>query len=105
VVGNFSVTIHGTILGGAFNGDPIVTTFSPTTNFTGGFVGWEGLNPTGLSETTYDNHTGTFSGTMAQIAIGTEAPEPSTWAMMLLGFAGLGFAGYRGSRKGAALVA
>jgi hypothetical protein len=23
-------------------------------------------------------------------------PEPSTWAMMLLGFAGLGFAGYRG---------
>jgi len=27
-------------------------------------------------------------------------PEPSTWAMMLLGFAGLGFAGYR--RKGAA---
>ncbi len=28
-------------------------------------------------------------------------PEPSTWAMMLLGFAGLGFAGYRTSRKAA----
>ena len=27
------------------------------------------------------------------------APEPSTWAMMLLGFAGLGFAGYRKSHK------
>jgi PEP-CTERM motif len=26
-------------------------------------------------------------------------PEPSTWAMMILGFAGLGFAGYRSSRK------
>jgi len=26
-------------------------------------------------------------------------PEPSTWAMMVLGFAGLGFAGYRRSRK------
>jgi hypothetical protein len=26
-------------------------------------------------------------------------PEPSTWAMMLVGFAGLGFAGYRASRK------
>jgi PEP-CTERM motif len=26
-------------------------------------------------------------------------PEPSTWAMMLLGFGGLGFAGYRASRK------
>jgi hypothetical protein len=32
-------------------------------------------------------------------------PEPATWAMMLLGFAGLGFAGYRASRKGAALSA
>jgi hypothetical protein len=32
-------------------------------------------------------------------------PEPSTWAMMLLGFAGLGFAGYRASRKSVALAA
>jgi PEP-CTERM motif len=29
-------------------------------------------------------------------------PEPSTWAMMLLGFVGLGFAGYRASRRTAA---
>jgi unsaturated chondroitin disaccharide hydrolase len=28
-------------------------------------------------------------------------PEPSTWAMMLLGFVGLGFAGYRRARAGA----
>jgi PEP-CTERM motif len=34
------------------------------------------------------------------------APEPSTWAMMLLGFAGLGFAGYRKARGArAALLA
>ena len=34
------------------------------------------------------------------------APEPSTWAMMLLGFAGLGFVGYRQRQKlaGAASV-
>jgi hypothetical protein len=32
-------------------------------------------------------------------------PEPSTWAMMLAGFVGLGFAGYRASRKGAAFPA
>jgi hypothetical protein len=32
-------------------------------------------------------------------------PEPSTWAMMLIGFAGLGFAGYRTSRKSAAIAA
>ena len=29
-------------------------------------------------------------------------PEPATWAMMLIGFAGLGVAGYRGSRRSAA---
>jgi hypothetical protein len=32
-------------------------------------------------------------------------PERSTWGMMLLGFAGLGFAGYRRARKGAAFAA
>jgi hypothetical protein len=32
-------------------------------------------------------------------------PEPSPWAMMILGFAGLGLAGYRRSRKGAAFAA
>jgi subtilase-type serine protease len=29
----------------------------------------------------------------------TQVPEPSTWAMMLAGFAGLGFLSYRASRK------
>jgi hypothetical protein len=27
-------------------------------------------------------------------------PEPSTWAMLLLGFAGLGFIGYRRNKAG-----
>ena len=31
----------------------------------------------------------------------TAVPEPSTWAMMLIGFGGLGFATYRSRRKGA----
>jgi PEP-CTERM motif len=35
-------------------------------------------------------------GQTFQLALGT--PEPSTWAMTLLGFAGLGFVGYRTSR-------
>jgi hypothetical protein len=37
---------------------------------------------------------GSFTGTMTSVA----TPEPSTWAMMLVGFAGLGFAGYRRAR-------
>jgi hypothetical protein len=32
-------------------------------------------------------------------ALGGAVPEPSTWAMMLLGFAGLGYAGYRRARE------
>ena len=34
-----------------------------------------------------------------QNLITTSVPEPATWAMMLLGFAGLGFAGHRRARK------
>jgi hypothetical protein len=35
----------------------------------------------------------------------TAVPEPSTWAMMLAGFAGLGFLGWRGSRNTTARAA
>ena len=34
--------------------------------------------------------------------VNVNVPEPSTWAMMMIGFAGLGYAGYRSSRKRAA---
>ena len=40
----------------------------------------------------------TLSGPGVFVIGGAAVPEPSTWAMMLAGFAGLGFAGYRGSR-------
>jgi hypothetical protein len=42
-------------------------------------------------------NTGDIGGKIGTI-VGT--PEPSTWAMMLLGFAGLGFAGYRKAQGG-----
>ena len=37
------------------------------------------------------------------LAIGGAVPEPSTWAMMLVGFAGLGFASYRSTQRRAAV--
>jgi PEP-CTERM motif len=45
---------------------------------------------------TFDSGVPNFlSGAAAPAAV----PEPSIWAMMLVGFAGLGFMGWRGSRK------
>ena len=37
--------------------------------------------------------------------MGSSVPEPSTWAMMALGFIGLGYAAFRGGAKASALVA
>jgi probable HAF family extracellular repeat protein len=46
-----------------------------------------------------------ISATLSLAAtLSTSAPEPSTWALMLLGFAGLGFAGYRRARAAQATV-
>jgi hypothetical protein len=38
-------------------------------------------------------------GLIATIGTTSAVPEPSTWAMLLLGFAGLGFAGYRKAKS------
>jgi hypothetical protein len=40
----------------------------------------------------------TFGGTIDSIEVAPPVPEPSTWAMLLIGFAGIGFATYRRQR-------
>jgi hypothetical protein len=76
-VGNFSVTFTATISGGPFNGQPVFSVFSPDSNATGGFVGWEGLDPNGFSEqTAYDVHGGSISARL----------PTSTLAFLLLVF-------------------
>ena len=47
------------------------------------------------------NQTGTVSATPSTVAV----PEPSTWAMLLLGFAGIGFLAYRRKSKPALMAA
>jgi hypothetical protein len=48
-----------------------------------------------------DRETGTFSRTIP-VTVTAAVPEPSTWAMMILGFAGIGFMAYRRKRNGPA---
>jgi hypothetical protein len=48
----------------------------------------------------FDSFTATSSKNAFEFDMVTSSvPEPSTWAMMLLGFASLGFAGYRRAKK------
>jgi PEP-CTERM motif len=49
---------------------------------------------------TYDSYSQQPGGPAVAITVNA-VPEPSTWAMMLICFAGLGFAGYRRTRRGA----
>ena len=89
-VGNFDLSFTAT-----WNGTTISSNFSPDNTQDGGnqqgaFVGWEGVDPNGLGETGYDNHSGTESGVLAYIYTGTGnqvVPEPA--GLTLLG-AGLG---------------
>ena len=76
----------------------------PIVGGTGPFVGdlqsWTrdaALDPDWLRVGTDIVGAGAFNATFS--LSGSVIPEPSTWAMMLLGFAGLGFAGLRASRK------
>ncbi len=50
--------------------------------------------------------TATFSSTRNsfEFSLGTPVPEPATWAMMALGFVGLGYAAFRRNTKGRALA-
>ena len=76
----------------------------PIVGGTGPFVGdlqsWTRdamLDPDWLRVGTDIVGAGAFNATFS--LSGSIVPEPSTWGLMLVGFAGLGFAGYRQTRK------
>ena len=100
--GNFSVTFTATVSGGVYNGQSVYSVFSPTSNATGGFVGWEGLDKAGYSENPrYDDHAGSLTGTLANINLGTvpPVPEPETLSVLSALFVGLGLVGIALRRK------
>ena len=94
--------------GGFTSSTPGTVCSSPNT-----YLFWDSVHPTAVAgaETAncaYETLTGSLSGycslrvpLTAAFALDppTAVPETSTWAMMLLGFAGLGFVGYRQTRR------
>jgi hypothetical protein len=79
------------------------TTIGATTSGDGTFLGI--IDRAGITEIREyapdEPAEGPFVG-FTTVSFGNAVPESSTWAMMLLGFAGLGFAGYRRARGGQA---
>jgi hypothetical protein len=52
----------------------------------------------------YSNDTGNNGAVPSQLLVSVAVPETSIWAMLLLGFAGLGFASYRAHRAAASIA-
>jgi hypothetical protein len=58
----------------------------------------------GVTPGTYKWTWGSGANQNFTLVVESAVPEPSTWAMLLLGFAGLGYAGYRKTRCDNALA-
>jgi hypothetical protein len=103
-------------LTGSFGGDPFATTPYPNANGAGtpgSFSGWMLENFTFTADSTSEVLSflavGTPGGNLPPFALLdgvslTAVPEASTWAMMLMGFGGLGYAAFRRRRTALSLA-
>ena len=103
-------------------GSYLTFSFTPTNNFTGpqptGFSGlfvdpttnfqlFPTTDPTGadvlflltIDGVTPGGHLDVYAAANGEVSIAAGVPEPSTWAMMVLGFAGVGFMAFRRKRN------
>jgi hypothetical protein len=89
-IGDTVITGHDLVLAGA---DGSGNQFSPAGN--------QSVTISGIGEfqtIQFSSSANAFEFSLASV------PEPSTWAMMVLGFAGLGYAAFRQNAKGRALA-
>jgi len=95
--GLFTVDLAGKITGNGKDGSVGITWLVNTDTFTfdGGTFSLK-LNDLSISPGGDVSVTGTLT------AVETAVPEPSTWAMMILGFCGVGFMAYRRKQNGSA---
>ncbi|MBU6260302.1 MAG: hypothetical protein KGL18_02930 [Burkholderiales bacterium] len=97
-VGNFSVVFTALVSGGSYDGANVYSVFSPNSNVTGSFVGWQGLDQNGYSESpVYDVHSGVVTGDMANIDLGLPPPagtvaEPASVGLVFAALAALSLA-------------
>jgi hypothetical protein len=109
---NYDPTLNGgqLVVGGIANGTGVVQTGPPTNDFYLHIFTFEttpsfqqfGYTVAALTPSSYfynDLTNGGF-GSVTVTPVVAGVPEPSTWAMMVFGFAGLGIAGYRKAKSG-----
>jgi PEP-CTERM motif len=88
---------------------PVGSAFDTFFQSNGGYSSWVFVGVEDSPITESDDWNDTIYAFKGVAPVGTEmggggapgTPEPSTWVMMIMGFAGLGFAGHRASRKSA----
>jgi PEP-CTERM motif len=68
------------------------------------FLGFFNASTLGITDGTYSSFTANGTGNFSSTGPAMATPEPSTYAMMLIGFVGLGYAGLRKARATAASV-
>ena len=95
------VEASGTLEGEDVNGSSNPESFdlSPLSVSAGEIVQLQIVYTTGGTQTN-----GALVGLDMSVDLTSAVPEASTWAMMVLGFVGLGLAGYRSSRRGASIA-
>ncbi len=96
IVGDYTLS-NGDMFGFVDKGGGVLITLDP---FGSTAVTANGINSQGNVVGFYVNGAGSTIGFVSTPLGSAPVPEPSTWAMMLLGFAGLGFLGYRKARRG-----